>query len=74
MNRSIVERVRYIRLNARLEKKFWAKAVSMACYLINRSLRATLDAKVAEEGWAGNEVDYSGLRVFRCPTYAHIAG
>ena len=44
----------------------------MACYLINRSPRAELDEKVAEEVWTGNEVDYSGLRVFGCPTYAHI--
>ena len=46
----------------------------MACYLINRSPRATLDGKVAEEVWIGNEVDYSGLRVFKCPTYAPIVG
>ena len=39
MNRSIDERARCIRLNARLEKKFWVEAVSMACYLINRSPR-----------------------------------
>jgi hypothetical protein len=44
----------------------------MACYLINRSPRATLDGKVAEEVWTGNEVEYSGLRVFRCSTYVHI--
>ena len=73
MNRSIVERARCIRLNARIEKKLWAEAVSMACYLINRSLRAVLDGKVVEEVWTGNEVDYSRLRVFGCPTYAHIA-
>ena len=46
----------------------------MACYLINRSLRASLDGKVAKEVWTGNEVDYLGLKVFECPTYAHIAG
>jgi hypothetical protein len=44
----------------------------MACYLINRSPRAALDGKVIEEVWTGNEVDYSGLRVFGCPAYVHI--
>jgi hypothetical protein len=44
----------------------------MACYLINRSLRPALDGKVVEEVWTGNEVDYSGLTVFGCPTYVHI--
>ena len=46
----------------------------MALYLINRSPRATLYGKVAYEVWTGNEVDYSKLRLFECPTYAHIVG
>jgi hypothetical protein len=46
--------------------------VSMACYLINMSPRVALEGKVAEEVWTGNEVDYFGLRVFRCPAYVHI--
>jgi hypothetical protein len=46
--------------------------VSMACYLINKSPRAALDEKVAEELWTGNEVDYSSLRVFGCLAYVHI--
>ena len=61
-----------LRLNARLENKFYEKVVSGTCYLIDMSLRAALDGKVAEEVWTGNEVDYFGLRVFGCPTYAHI--
>ena len=56
----------------RLTKIFWADAVSMACYLINRSPRAALDGKVVEEVWIGNEIDCSGLRVFGCLTYVHI--
>ena len=63
-----------IKLNAGLEKKFWAETVSMACYLINRSPRATLDGKVSKEVWTCNEVDYSRLRVFGCPVYAHTVG
>ena len=43
----------------------------MACYLINRSPRAALDGKVAEEVWTGNEVDYSRLKVFGCLAYVH---
>ena len=73
MNISIAKRAQCIRLNARLEKKFWANAESMTCYLINRSPRAALDGKVAEEVWTGNEIDYSRLRVFRCLTYAQTA-
>ena len=72
MNRSIAERARYLKLNARLANIFWANAVSIACYLINRSPMVALGEKVAEEVWTGNEVDYSGLRVFGCPAYVHI--
>ena len=72
MNRSIAEKARCLRLNVELVNIFWADAVSMACYLINRSPRATLDGKVTEEVWTGNEVNYSGLRVFGCPAYVHI--
>jgi transposase InsO family protein len=72
MNKSIAERARCLRLNAGLSKSFWADAVSMTYYLINRSPRVALDGKVAEEVWTGNEVDYFGLRVFGCPAYVHI--
>jgi hypothetical protein len=72
MNRSIAEKAQCLRLNAGLAKIFWADIVSMACYLINRSPRATLDGKVAEEVWTGNEVDYTGLRKFGCLAYVHI--
>ena len=73
MNRFIAERVQCIRLNARLEKNLLVEVVSMECYFINRSLRATLYGKVLEEVWTGNEVDYSRLKVFGCLAYAHIA-
>jgi hypothetical protein len=72
INKSIAERARCLRLNIGLAKIFWVDAVSMACYLINRSPRVALDGKVAEEVRTGNEVDYSCLRVFGCPAYVHI--
>ncbi|KAL4292152.1 hypothetical protein GQ457_14G024210 [Hibiscus cannabinus] len=72
MNRSLNERARCLRLNAGLPKCFWAEVVSMTCYLINRSPRASLGGKVAEEVWSGNVVDFSNLRIFGCPTYVHV--
>ena len=74
MNRSLTERARCLRLNAGLPKSFWAEAVSMACYLINRSPRASLGGKVAEEVWTGNAVDFDHLRIFGCPAYVHVPG
>ena len=46
--------------------------MNIACYLINRSPRATLDGKVAKEVWTGSPIDYFDLRVFGCLTYVHI--
>ncbi|KAE8680998.1 hypothetical protein F3Y22_tig00111356pilonHSYRG00195 [Hibiscus syriacus] len=46
MNRSLNERARSLRLNVGLPKYFWAEAINMACYLINRSPRASLVGKV----------------------------
>ena len=57
MNRTIAERAQCLKLNAGLEKKFWAKTVNMACYLINRSPRAALDGKVADEVWTVSPID-----------------
>ncbi|GMJ01283.1 hypothetical protein HRI_003797500 [Hibiscus trionum] len=74
MNRSLAERARCLRLNTGLPKNFWAEAVSMTCYLINRSPRASLGGKVAEEVWTGNVVDFSHLRNFGCPAYMHVPG
>jgi hypothetical protein len=74
LNRTITETARCLRLNAKLPKIFWAEAVDMACYIINRSPRVTLDGKVAEEVWTGQEVDYSFMIIFGCSAYVHISG
>ncbi|KAL6314158.1 hypothetical protein AAG906_011900 [Vitis piasezkii] len=64
MNKTIAERARYLRLNAGLEKKFWAETVNMACYLINRSPKAALDGKVAEEVCTGNSKVMKGFKLW----------
>ncbi|KAK2396531.1 hypothetical protein QL285_058180 [Trifolium repens] len=45
----------------------------MACYLINRSPRASLEGKVAEEVWTGKPIDLDNLRIFGCPAFVHIS-
>ena len=72
MNRSLTERARCLRLNVGLPKRFWAEVVSMACYLINRSPRASLGGKVAEEVWTGNAINFSHLCIFGCLAYVHV--
>ena len=73
MNRSITKRARCLRLNVGLLKSFWAEAMSMACYLINRSPRASLGGKVAEEVWTGKPINLDNLKIFYFPAYVHIS-
>jgi len=53
-------------------KAFWAEAISTVCYLVNRSPHTSIDFQIPEEVWSGNPVDYSSLRIFGCPVYAHV--
>ena len=55
-----------------LSRDFWAKAAYTACYIINRSPASALNMKTPEEMWTGRPADYSVLRVFGCPAYAHV--
>jgi hypothetical protein len=49
MNGTLLERARCMFSNAGLGKEFWTKAVSMACYLVNRSSTTFIDCKTLEE-------------------------
>ena len=49
MNRTIAERARCMRSNARLPKVFWAKTVNTASFIINKSPSLAMDFKIPEE-------------------------
>ena len=72
MNRTLMERARSMISNANLQKELWAKAVSTACYLVNRSPSVAIDCKIPEEVWTGQSCDYSHLRIFGCDAYSLI--
>jgi hypothetical protein len=40
--------------------------------LINRTPNSAIDFKIPEEVWTGKPVDYSNIRIFGCPAYAHV--
>ncbi|KAG8472502.1 hypothetical protein CXB51_035379 [Gossypium anomalum] len=69
---TIIEKVRCMLSNAKLPKSFWAEAAFTACFLINRSPSVAIEKKTPQEVWSGNLVDYSDLKIFGCPAYAHI--
>jgi hypothetical protein len=74
MNRTILEHVRCMLSNAGLWDKhgLWAEVANATCYLINRSPNSAIDFKISEEVWTSKLVDYSNLRIFGCPAYAHV--
>ena len=72
MNRTLLEKVRCMLLNAGLSKQFWAEAVTYACHLINRLPAAANDGKTPIEMWRGKHAtDYDFLHIFGCPAYYH---
>ena len=40
--------------------------------MVNRSPSIALDYKTPQEVWYGKPSNYSGLRIFGCPAYAHV--
>ena len=58
--------------NSNLEKNFWAKAITTACYLINRSPTTVLNGDILEEVWTGKNLNYSHLKIFGCEAFVHI--
>src|SRR5947209_3110293 len=72
MNRTIIEKVRSILLEAGLPESFWAEAVNTAVYLYNRSPTRSLDGKTPYEAWNGIKPDLSHLKVFGCVVFLHI--
>ncbi|KAG8473472.1 hypothetical protein CXB51_035785 [Gossypium anomalum] len=72
MNRMIMEKVQCMLSNANLPKSFWAEAASTACFLINRSPSVAIEKKTSQEVWSGNPANYSDLKIFGCPAYAHV--
>lgn len=71
-NRTIIERARCMLHDANLPKTYWAEAVNMAAYLINRTVCSTLINKTPEEVWSGKKVDVSHIRIFGSPVMVHV--
>ncbi|KAE8716517.1 hypothetical protein F3Y22_tig00110114pilonHSYRG00185 [Hibiscus syriacus] len=64
MNRTLLERTRAMLRDTGLEKSFWAEAVNIACYLVNRAPSTVIELKTLMEMWTGKPADYSNLHVF----------
>ncbi|KAH9670481.1 hypothetical protein KPL70_017006 [Citrus sinensis] len=72
MNRTLIDKARYLFLNSKLPRSFWAEAVTIACYLVNMSPSAALKFKTPEEVWTGVSANYKHMRIFGCIAYMHV--
>ncbi|GJR53654.1 transposable element [Tanacetum coccineum] len=72
MNRTLLEKAWCMLSNAGLPNIFWAEAVNIACYLVNRSPSTMIDFKNPVEKWSGTPANFTHLNFFGYPAYAHV--
>lgn len=70
-NRTIMERVRCMLLDAKLNDDFWAEAAQTAVYLLNAIPKGN-DLKSANELWDGKQIDLKKLRLFGETAMIHV--
>ena len=72
MNRTLIDKVRCMLVQAQFPKSLWAETLLTACYLVNLNPPVALDYKTPFELWHGKPASYDVLRMFGCLAYAHI--
>lgn len=71
-NRTIVEEARCLLFDAKLDKRFWAEAVSAAVYLKNRSIASGLNDKTPYEMWHEKKPILSHIRIFGSSVMVYV--
>jgi len=70
INCFLLEKVRCLLSNARLDKSVWAEAIVYASHVINRLSATAIGGKTSLNIWSGGAAeDYDLLRVFGSPSY-----
>ncbi|KAJ9558432.1 hypothetical protein OSB04_013046 [Centaurea solstitialis] len=73
LNRTLLEKVRCMLLQASLDKSFWAEAITYASHIVNRLPSTAINGKTPIEVWTGKHAfDYDDLRIFGCIAYFHV--
>ncbi|KAH9726310.1 hypothetical protein KPL70_008223 [Citrus sinensis] len=73
MNRTLMDKVRCMMIQAMLPKNLWAEILNTACYLVNLSPSTAIEFKTPFELWYGKQASYKDLKVFGCLAYALIS-
>jgi hypothetical protein len=69
---TLMEKARSMHSGVGLIHEFWAEAVGIGCYLVDRSPSSTLDDKTPHEVWTSKKPSFEHLRVFVCDAYVHV--
>ncbi|GJT96449.1 retrotransposon protein, putative, ty1-copia subclass [Tanacetum coccineum] len=72
MNKTLMDKVRYLLIQYGLPKTFWAEVTCTVSSLINRSPSIAIEKKTSMEMWSGHRSDYGMLRIFSCVVYSHV--
>jgi len=72
MNRTLVEQVCIMLIDAELPDGYWWDALQYAALLHNVSPTRSLSDCTPEESWSGNKPNISRLQVFGCKAFVHI--
>ena len=60
----VIEMIRFVLQEAKLDNNFWCQAVPAAIYILNRSLLRTNSEKTPYELWTGRPANLKYFRVF----------
>ena len=68
-NRTLQEMARTMLNDNNLPKYFWAEAISISCYVLNRILLRPILKKTPYELWKNKKPNISYFKVFRCKCF-----
>lgn len=70
MNRTLIEKARCLLYDADLPLCYWAEAINMAAYLVNRIINT--HGNIPDEIYFNKKIDISDLRIFGSEVMVHI--
>lgn len=73
-NQTVVELARCMMKSMSVPSKFWAEAVAIAVYVLNRSPTRSLKNKTPYEAWHGKKPSVGHLRTFGCTAHVKLNG
>lgn len=71
-NRTVMNLVRSMLSGKRIPKTFWAEAVRLVVYVMNRSPTVAVDKMTLEEAWSGKMSSMDHFRIFECIGHVHV--